>query len=101
VASPDAAILVDSVGSSALATGGMGDVLSGVVGAFLARGVEPREAGALGLFTSGRAARLAGGGVGLLPTDIVLHLPDALAEEGDGETELAVPGLLFDQDPAS
>ncbi|MFW6078541.1 MAG: NAD(P)H-hydrate dehydratase, partial [Gemmatimonadota bacterium] len=50
VAAPDRATLVTSVGSSDLATAGMGDLLSGAAGAFLAAGVEPRDAAALALF---------------------------------------------------
>ncbi len=100
VASPSGTLLVDTVGSSDLATAGMGDVLSGTISAFLAQGSGPREAAALGLFTSGRAAARAGLGVSLTPEDVVDHLPGALTEEGDGDTELADPFVLFDQDPA-
>jgi NAD(P)H-hydrate repair Nnr-like enzyme with NAD(P)H-hydrate dehydratase domain len=91
---------VDSVGSSDLATAGMGDVLSGVAGAFLAQGLAPAPAAALALHVSGRAARLAAKGHGLIPDDVTQRLPDALAEHGDGDSELTVSGLLFDQDPA-
>jgi NAD(P)H-hydrate repair Nnr-like enzyme with NAD(P)H-hydrate dehydratase domain len=100
VASPGQPVLVDSVGSSDLATAGMGDVLSGVAGAFLAQGLAPAPAAALALHASGRAARLAAKGHGLIPDDVTDLLPDALAERGDGYSELTVSGLLFDQDPA-
>jgi hydroxyethylthiazole kinase-like uncharacterized protein yjeF len=100
VAAPEQPVLIDSVGSSDLATAGMGDVLSGVGGAFLAQGLKPREAGALALQVSGRAARRAAKGRGLIPDDVVAHLPEALAERGEGSTDLSVSGLLLDQDPA-
>jgi NAD(P)H-hydrate epimerase len=47
---------VATAGSSRLATAGTGDVLSGVIGAFLARGVAPVEAAALAAHVHGRAA---------------------------------------------
>jgi hydroxyethylthiazole kinase-like uncharacterized protein yjeF len=56
VASPLEEVRLSSAGSSRLATAGTGDVLSGVIGAFLARGVSPVEAGALAAHVHGRAA---------------------------------------------
>jgi hydroxyethylthiazole kinase-like uncharacterized protein yjeF len=100
VASPDAPVLLDSVGTSDLATGGMGDVLTGTAGALLARGLGPREAGALALHGSGRAAVRAGKGEGILPVDVVSHLRDALAEPGPGESDLDIPCVLLDLDAA-
>jgi NAD(P)H-hydrate repair Nnr-like enzyme with NAD(P)H-hydrate dehydratase domain len=93
-------VLIDAVGSSDLATAGMGDVLTGVAGALLAQGLPPRTAAALALHTSGRAARLAARGRGLIPEDVIERLPDALAESGEGASDLRFPGVLFDQDPA-
>jgi NAD(P)H-hydrate epimerase len=100
VASPTGELLVDTVGNSDLAAAGMGDVLSGVVSAFLAQGSSPLEAAALGLHSSGRAAVRAGLGVSLTPEDVVEHLPEALQEDGEGHTDLQYPFILFDQDPA-
>lgn len=100
VADPRDRLLVDTVGSSDLAAAGMGDVLSGVIAAFLAQGSSAVEAAALGLHTSGRAAVRAELGVSLTPEDVVEHMPAALREEGEGSTELDFPFLLFDQDPA-
>ena len=99
VASPRRPVLVDTVSSSDLATGGMGDVLAGAAAAFLAQGLPPVTAAALALHTSGRAARLARRGHGLLPDDVVERLPDALREQGDGETDLPWPFVQLDQDP--
>lgn len=99
VAAPGRPLLVDTAGSSDLAVGGAGDVLAGVIGSLLAQGVPARDAAGVALWTSGRAARLADRGGGLLPSDIVDHLPHAFREEGPGETELPLAGLLFDQDP--
>lgn len=100
VAAPDAPVLIDSVGTSDLATGGMGDVLTGTAGALLARGLAPRVAGALALHGSGRAAVRAGRGEGILPVDVVSHLRDALAEPGPGESDLDLPCVVLDLDAA-
>jgi NAD(P)H-hydrate epimerase len=57
------AIRVNGSGNPGMATPGMGDVLSGIVGALLANGLEPGDALTLGVFAHGDAAdRLAAGG---------------------------------------
>jgi NAD(P)H-hydrate repair Nnr-like enzyme with NAD(P)H-hydrate dehydratase domain len=100
VATPGGRLLVDTVGTSDLAAAGMGDVLSGVISSFLAQGSSAAEAAALGLHTSGRAAARTQLGVSLTPEDVVAALPDALKERGSGHTDLDLPFILFDQDPA-
>jgi ADP-dependent NAD(P)H-hydrate dehydratase / NAD(P)H-hydrate epimerase len=74
VAAPDGRTLIVSSGSSRLATAGTGDVLSGVIGAFLARGLPAWEAAALGAHCHGRAAAL-GRAEGLVASD----LPDLVS----------------------
>lgn len=93
-------VLVDAQGSSELAVAGMGDVLTGVCGSLLAQGCAPREAGAVGLHLTGRSATIAGRGRALTPSDVVRWLPQALAERGPGVTDLDLPFVLFDLDPA-
>ncbi|HIF06175.1 MAG TPA: NAD(P)H-hydrate dehydratase [Gemmatimonadetes bacterium] len=97
---PDGTCLVDSMGSSDLAVGGMGDVLTGVSGALLAQGLSPAESGALGLYTTGRAASRAALGPSLTPSDVIEQLPTVWSEEGPGESDLDHPFVIFDQDPA-
>ena len=99
VSSPGRPVLVDMTSSAELATAGIGDVLSGVAGSFMAQGLSPRTAGALGLHTTGWAARLADRGYGLLPDDVIERLPRALIERGDGYTDLPFPFVLYDQEP--
>jgi NAD(P)H-hydrate repair Nnr-like enzyme with NAD(P)H-hydrate dehydratase domain len=72
VLSPD--VLLSSAGVPALATAGTGDVLSGVIGAFLARGVPAHQAAALAAHVHGRAAAR-GRPEGLVAGD----LPDLIA----------------------
>ncbi|MBS4959666.1 MAG: NAD(P)H-hydrate dehydratase [Clostridiales bacterium] len=60
IAAPDGRFFVNPTGSSALAKGGSGDVLSGCIAAFLAQGVEPFLAAALGAYLHGRAGELCG-----------------------------------------
>jgi len=62
-------VLLSDAGSPALATAGSGDVLSGVIGAFLARGVRAHEAAALAAHVHGRAASL-GPSQGLVAGDL-------------------------------
>jgi NAD(P)H-hydrate epimerase len=71
VASPDGRVLIANSGSSRLATAGTGDVLSGVIGAFLARGLPALEAAALAAHAHGRAAAL-GAAQGLVASDLPL-----------------------------
>lgn len=96
VATPDRPALVNVAGHSGIATGGMGDVLSGVIGAFLALGVDARDAAGLGLFHAGRAAELAGKGRGLTPRDVAEALPTALLEDAPRESALGLPGITLD-----
>jgi NAD(P)H-hydrate epimerase len=76
-------LLTVVAGNPGLATGGSGDVLSGLVGANLAGGLEPDIAAALGAQILGRAADLAARrhtARGLRPTDVVHALPDLWRE---------------------
>jgi ADP-dependent NAD(P)H-hydrate dehydratase / NAD(P)H-hydrate epimerase len=93
-------LLVDTVGNSDLAAAGMGDVLSGVISGFLAQGSTSEEAAALGLHVSGRAGARTDLRASLTPEDVVHALPGALREEGNGFTDLDLPFVLLDQDPA-
>ncbi|MEM7416555.1 MAG: NAD(P)H-hydrate dehydratase [Gemmatimonadota bacterium] len=99
VASADG-VWIDTQSSSDLAVAGMGDTLAGVCGALLAHGVGADEAGALGLYLSGRAARLAALGPGLTPTDVIDHLPSARQEHPAERAPLDLPFVVFDAEPA-
>jgi NAD(P)H-hydrate epimerase len=78
VAAPGVGVLVCDAGTPALATAGTGDVLTGVITAFLAKGMDARLAAAAGAFAHGRAAELAPHQVGLIASDVIDSLPLAL-----------------------
>jgi NAD(P)H-hydrate epimerase len=78
VAAPGEGVLVVAAGTPALATAGTGDVLTGVVAAFLAKGLDARIAAAAAAYAHGHAAQLLGHR-GVVASDIVAALPRALA----------------------
>ena len=99
VAVPGQALSVSSLASSDFAVAGMGDVLAGAIGAFLAQGVSSSEAAGLALLVTARAALRTGLGAGLSASDVVEAIPGALAERGAGETDLSFPWVTLDLDP--
>jgi hydroxyethylthiazole kinase-like uncharacterized protein yjeF len=77
VAAPDGQVLVAASGDARLATLGTGDVLSGIIGAFCAMGVDPFHAAAAGAHVHGLAAS-SGPAHGLVASDLVDLLPATL-----------------------
>ncbi len=78
IAAPDGSVAVAPFENPALASGGTGDVLAGVIGALLAQRVEPFAAACLGVYLhglAGDAVRERVGDAGLLASD----LPDPIA----------------------
>jgi NAD(P)H-hydrate epimerase len=82
VAAPREGVLVAGYGTPALATAGSGDVLTGVVAAFLAKGIEPQLAAALAAVAHGVAANLLAVQPGAIASDLLPGLHRALAGEG-------------------
>jgi ADP-dependent NAD(P)H-hydrate dehydratase / NAD(P)H-hydrate epimerase len=78
VADPGGQVLLSTAGDARLATAGTGDVLSGVIGALLAQGVDAFAAAAAGAWLHGRAAE-SGPPRGLVASDVVDGLPTVLA----------------------
>ena len=70
--------IVSDFGPPSLATAGTGDVLTGVIAAFLAKGVEARLAAVAGAVAHGTAAALAPNQAGLVAGDLLDLLPEAL-----------------------
>jgi hydroxyethylthiazole kinase-like uncharacterized protein yjeF len=80
-ADPDGELFLNPTGNSGLASAGSGDVLTGIVGAFLGRGMAGLAAASLGAFLHGLAGDLAArkmGETGMVAGDVLEELPEAL-----------------------
>ena len=83
IAAPGRGVLVSDLGNPGLATAGSGDVLTGILAAFLAKGMEPRAAAAAATAAQGVAAGRAaqtGGYAGMIASDVVSALSPLLSE---------------------
>jgi NAD(P)H-hydrate epimerase len=89
VATPREGALVATYGTPALATAGSGDVLTGIVAAFLAKGMEARLAAATAAVAHGVAAELSEPQRGLVASDLLPALRRALAGHGLQRAPLA------------
>jgi NAD(P)H-hydrate epimerase len=78
VAAPGYGTIVVSLGLPSLATAGTGDVLTGIIAAFLAKGVEPRRAAAAAAVAQQRASVVAPQRSGLVASDLIEALPQVL-----------------------
>jgi NAD(P)H-hydrate epimerase len=79
VAAPGHEPVVCDLAPPSLATAGSGDVLTGVIASFLAKGMEPVAAAATAAVAHGIAANLAPAQAGLVASDVVAALPRALS----------------------
>jgi hydroxyethylthiazole kinase-like uncharacterized protein yjeF len=79
VVGPRGGPIVCDLAPPSLATAGSGDVLTGVIAAFLAKGIDPLLAAAAGAVAHGIAASLAPAQAGLIASDVVAALPRALS----------------------
>ncbi len=81
VAAPDGTVAVNPGASPALATAGTGDVLTGVIAALLAQGLDAFAAASAGVWLHAQAGRQAasrlGGAEGVIATDVIASLPGA------------------------
>ncbi|MDQ1430751.1 MAG: ADP-dependent NAD(P)H-hydrate dehydratase / NAD(P)H-hydrate epimerase [Actinomycetota bacterium] len=82
-------VALNPTGGAALATAGSGDVLTGIIAAFLARGMEAFAAAAAGAWVHGRIADefTATTGPGLVASDLITHLPRTLAGLTTGDDD--------------
>lgn len=81
IAAPDGRVAINGSGNPGMASGGMGDVLTGVLVALLGQGYDPFSACKLGVFLHGFAADLVAaekGEAGMSATDVQERLPYAI-----------------------
>ncbi len=84
IATPEGKIYINTTGNPGLATGGSGDVLSGMIGAFLAQGYTDLQSSLNGVFLHGLAADMAyDNGLSyqsLMPSDVIEYINEAIVE---------------------
>ncbi len=78
LAAPDGSATQNPTGNAGMAKGGSGDVLAGMLGAFLAQGLPPKEAAQVAVYIHGAAGDLCASEYSqraMLPTDLIAYLP--------------------------
>jgi NAD(P)H-hydrate epimerase len=79
---PNGNLWVNSTGNPGMATGGMGDVLTGIIAGLMAQGIPSESAAALGVYLHGLAGDIAAealGMHGLIASDVLKAVPQALS----------------------
>lgn len=74
---PNGTVYVNSTGNSSLATGGSGDVLTGIIAGLAAQEISLQEAAICGVYLHGLAAELTGIDIGLSAGELAALLPQA------------------------
>jgi NAD(P)H-hydrate epimerase len=83
VATPEGRVFVNTTGNPGMATGGMGDLLTGMIAAWIGQLLDAEAACRLAVYLHGMAgdlAEAAEGEVALTPSDVIAHLGDAVLE---------------------
>jgi NAD(P)H-hydrate epimerase len=78
---PDGRTMVCPTGNPGMASGGMGDVLTGMIAGFCAQGLAPEQAAVCGVYIHGLCADLLAkdmGRFGFLATDLILQIPGTI-----------------------
>jgi len=82
IAAPDGHVQINPTGNSGMASGGMGDVLTGIIAGLITQGVDPERAAVLGVYLHGAAAdalAVDAGPVGYLASDLLDQIPAQLS----------------------
>ena len=82
VADPDGAVRVSPFANPALASGGTGDVLTGIIAGLIAQGLSPTDATCCGVYIHGRAGESVaeeGGNTGAVASDLIQVLPETIS----------------------
>ncbi len=81
IAAPEGECYISPTGNAGMATGGSGDVLSGMIASLIGQGVPPFDAAVMGVYLHGKCADIAAGEKGqcsMLPTDMIECIPKAV-----------------------
>ena len=98
VADPAGRVSINSTGNPALASGGTGDVLTGLIGGFLSQNLAPWDAARLGVYLHGLAADYWASQYsprGLIAVDLLLVFPEVLSEFTQGNIPETEEGICF------
>ncbi|MFH1448821.1 MAG: NAD(P)H-hydrate dehydratase [bacterium] len=90
IATPTGEVFINSTGNPGMASPGMGDVLTGIIGGFLAQGLNALEASKLGVYLHGLSGDIAlkeRGELSLIASDVLNDIPQAIKHLSN------VPGL--------
>ena len=83
IANPDGEAFLNTAGHPCMAKGGSGDMLSGMIGAFLAQGFSLKEAANAGVYLHAKAGEICGekmGDLSVLATDMIKALPEVFTK---------------------
>jgi len=83
IATPHGEVFINTTGNPGMATGGTGDVLTGMIGSLLAQGYGPTPASCLAVYLHGLAGDLSAeekGEAGMIAGDVVEKIPEAIKQ---------------------
>jgi NAD(P)H-hydrate epimerase len=81
IATPQGEVFINTTGNPGMATGGTGDVLTGMIGSLLSQGYGPTQAACLAVYLHGLAGDLAAGEkgeAGMIAGDVIEKIPEAI-----------------------
>jgi ADP-dependent NAD(P)H-hydrate dehydratase / NAD(P)H-hydrate epimerase len=91
IASPEGEVFINPTGNPGMASGGMGDVLTGMIAGFLAQGLRSLDAARLGVYLHGLVGDFVAfqkGERGMAASDLVAHTPRVLEALASGQGRL-------------
>ena len=87
IADPEGRLCINPTGNAGMAAGGMGDVLSGMIGALMLQGLAPFDAAAFGVWLHGAAGdhvAHSSGPIGFLASEVMQAVPGVIKRLMDG-----------------
>jgi NAD(P)H-hydrate epimerase len=98
IAHPDGRVFINPTGNPGMASGGMGDVLTGVIAGFISQGHSPELAAHAGVYLHGAAADALAeksGPFGFLATEVMNAIPEQIKKLEEAENGFRVPSFKF------